>query len=192
MDSDDAETIKDALRTISDVSKAVITQDRKNNFNLTLYIEQLVNTQDEELNIPWWIINSYSRVCNCRFSELEEREKPLILAIELAKLTTFEVEIPSAEVILQKAGLNDSDKFTFSNFIEGVENLNEVFPIDENEININTPVLYTLKNKFEGKGGEENINAKLAINNEKELSNLEWAMQIYRELLAIYSRSEYS
>lgn len=192
VDVADVETIKNALNKISSTSQAVLTREKKNNQNLLSSIEHLVKIQDEELNILWWLINSYSNVCNRSFCDLDEREKPLILAIELAKLTALKIEIPSARVIFQKAGLENSDKFTFSEFIEGTAHLNEVIATIENgiDININTPVLYTLKNNLHGEGWVKNINDELAINNVNKICDVEWALQIYREILAIDSMEE--
>lgn len=188
----DVETIKNALKKISDTSKAVLTQEKTNNKNLLSNIKHLVKIQDEELNILWWLINSYSSLRSCPFCDLDDREKPLILAMELAKLTALKIEIPSARVIFQKAGLESSEELTFSEFIEGTAQLNELIATIENDIGINTPVFFTLKNKLQDEGGVNNINDKLHINNTNKICDLEWALQIYREILAIDSMKEYS
>lgn len=191
VDISDSETIKEAFRVISNTSKNIISAVRTNNRKLTSDIKDLIKIQDEELNILWWLINSYSSLCTCSFNELENTKKPLILGLELAKLTALAVEIPSVKVIFRKANIDINDTFTFSEFIDGTGQLDEVIATIEDDISIHTPILYALKSKAQNEASFEEYSSEILINNEKKISNIEWALQVYREKLACDSKKEY-
>ena len=191
VDVTDNLTDQEALRVISNTSKISITAVKNNNKKLSSNIKHLVRIQDEELNILWWLINSYSSLCDCYFDELISTTKPLILGLELAKLTALNVEIPSAKVILKKTGIDYDATFSFSKFIKGVDKLDEIIADFVNDSETNTPILYALKHKTSDDSWFEENRSKIDINNDKEISNIEWALQIYREILACKAMKEY-
>ena len=191
IDDADSSTIQGALKIISNVARNTITTVKRNNLKLSSNIKHLVKIQDEELNILWWLINANSSFCNCLFDDLDNKEKPLILGLELAKLTALAVEIPSAQVIFQKAGVDINTVSTFSEFIDGISKKDELI---ENLPDCNetyTPVLYALKNKTLNDCWFEECRSKIHINNDTKISSLEWALQVYRETMVCNSMKEY-
>lgn len=191
VDVSDNTTIQEALKIISNTAKNTIIAVKRNNINLSSDIKKIVKIQDEELNILWWLINSNSSICTCPFDELENTKKTLVLGLELAKLTTLAVEIPSAKVIFNKAKIDIDGTFTFSEFIDGIGQLDEILATIEEDIKVHTPILYALKNKTLDDCWFEECNPKIGVNNDKKISNIEWALQTYREILVINSMKEY-
>src|SRR5258708_4378934 len=57
---------------------------------------------DEELDILWWAFGGYSELEEAPWASVSASRKPLVMAVELARLTRFVVEPPSARAVLSR------------------------------------------------------------------------------------------
>lgn len=75
-------------------------------------LARFILTQDEELQMLWWLIGQRSSAYDCRFDEVPVLAQPLVLSSELADITDILPGPPSVKALLSRAGLKESAEIT--------------------------------------------------------------------------------
>lgn len=146
--------------------------------------------QDEELQILWWLTGHYSRMWDKSFKDIGKVSMPILLAKEMASLTSTFAEPPSMKSILCELGINDEEELSF---IE-VVNACELSQLEKMKPKSNVcPVIFPLHNaifsshEMEGDGWEKAWSRKTDISIDHKVSSYEISTQYYREFKLINS-----
>ena len=143
----------------------------------------------EELQILWWLIGGYSRACNSTFVEIETMAKPLLLAREVAAMTTFSPGIASVKAILGRAGV-DSAPVALSDVVNAVDQQWAESATDSSIVSpVTTPIHFALEQRVDqssketwqaGWSGLTGVDANVA------LPSIVLAELFYREHLFLF------
>jgi hypothetical protein len=79
---------------------------------------RFVMSQDEELQMLWWLVGQQSWDLDCPFKSLPVASRPLVLGKELAQLTAFAPGPTAVRALLSRAGLADGKRLTLIEAIE--------------------------------------------------------------------------
>jgi hypothetical protein len=154
-------------------------------------LEKYIEIQDEEINILWWIINSYSELLAKSIDDLSDIEKSTVVGIELALLSVNDVEPPSLESLLLRMGLKSETNLKLESLADIPEDILKSIVGDDLYVNPETTpyhlaIKYIL---FFGKATWlEHFTQKTSISAEEEVNALQWAVQFCRERLLIRLR----
>lgn len=151
-------------------------------------LESYIKTQDEELNVLWWLLNGYSKRLDCKMDLIGNSCKASILGIEIADITDLDTELPCLEGLLQKVGVQSDDNLTLGSRTIA---LKEHLTLLRNESDYsNSFVLpcHTALSYLQEYGIDlwaDKFQNETGISIDKEYSSLQWAIQLYRERLII-------
>lgn len=110
--SPDPNTAGTAFGSLAEASNnAFMVLTRWHSSNLSRIADYFV-IQDEELQMLWWILGERSVDRDCAFSKLSQRERPLVMAKELAGMTGYLPGPFAIKSLLSRAGLRGRDKMT--------------------------------------------------------------------------------
>lgn len=168
--------ITSALKTITK------TQNLANDATRTI-----INQQDEELQMLWWLIGGRSIDEDCAFSKVDKKFQPLLFAKELADQTEVLPGPGSIKGLLSRAGLKDAGKLTLQEVINNAKTewlSTLVEGIDPSPIT--QPIHFAIKRQLETGAGEAWIAgwaAATELNANLSFSPLELGNLFYRERL---------
>ena len=162
-----------------------IVKSANNSFNS---LDKYIKTQDEELDVLWWMLNGYSKRLNCKMDSIEGSCRASIIGIEIADLIVLDTELPCLEALLQKAGMQDDDADTISSRVIALQDKVTSLLSKSDYINpFLTPCHAALSylNKYSIDGWEDKFQDETGIAVDKEFTSLQWAVQLCREQLII-------
>jgi hypothetical protein len=147
-----------------------------------------VKTQDEELDVLWWMVNGYSKRLNCKMDVIEDICKTSVIGLEIADLTVLDTELPCLEALLQKAGIQNDDTDTISNRVIALKDyVTTLLPkrgyVDPFLTPCHTALFYL--NEYNSDGWSDRFHEETGIAADKKYTSLQWAVQLYREQLII-------
>jgi hypothetical protein len=181
----DGESIAASIQCLAGVAQNSIATLRKNNNKLNSCIKSLIKVQDEELNVLWWLINGYSSTLDTPFNNMPSDDKCIFLAIELANQTAFNAEMPSVNTLFKRSGVKPNEEKSLKDFINGISSLEAIVDIDVQVNDIHTPILYAVnqRNNLGDENWFEESSPTLKLESNDTKTHLDWAIQIYREIL---------
>ena len=154
-------------------------------------LEEYIEIKDEEINILWWIINSYSELLEKPIGDVSDIEKSTVAGIELALLSANDVEPPSLESLLLKIGLKSETNLKLESLADIPEDILKSIVGDNSYVNPETTP-YHLAIKYILSFGKvtwlEHFTQNTSIPVEEEVNALQWAVQFCRERLLIRLR----
>jgi hypothetical protein len=80
-----------------------------------------IATQDEELNMLWWVLGERSDGVKKTFTAIPEKERPLIFGAELANATAYLPGPLSVEGLLARAGLKADHSLTIPDAVNACD-----------------------------------------------------------------------
>ncbi len=152
--------------------------------------QRYTRTQDEELDILWWLQGGYSSDLQRDFSEVPPPHRPLGIARELARLTQVLPGPTALHALLARAGVGDAPRQTIAAAVQGMptdwlsESLDGVE--NENVSALTTPILFALsrRKELEGAEGWSAAWSKLtSLDESVELEPMHLAEVAYREFV---------
>ncbi|MBM9514280.1 GTPase-associated system all-helical protein GASH [Desulfogranum marinum] len=148
-------------------------------------IEKTIIIQDEELQLLWWMVGEQSTMWGNSFSDIDEKSRPILLAIEAASMTEEFIEPPSLKAVFSRVGISNSSKVTIPDAINscGEETLKKI----NNEIK-KSSIIFPVHIAAE-RALETGVNASWIdgwssisdITKNTELNHQQLALQVYRE-----------
>lgn len=141
---------------------------------------------DEELDILWWAFGGYSELEEGAWASVAASRKPLIMAVELARLTRFIVEPPSARAVLSRLLGPEAEGTT--TIAEAVEDAHaSAIDLPACERHRLLPVLSSTGQcaEFEGKPAWRDGVARSGVVVDREVTRLDLSVQMLRELMLI-------
>ena len=152
-------------------------------------VDGSLRTQDEEIDMLWWLIGQRSIDFDCQFEALNEDIKPIVLAKELADLTCDLPGPSSIKALLSRAGLKENIKLPLTDMVNAAEEswLEKFMP--ESEVSpVSAPIHFGLKRRLETGSGTAwitNWSAAAGVPAEIALPPLSFGLLFYRECLLL-------
>lgn len=131
--------INEALTKIVRTGNAAITA-----------LAELTEKQDEELQMLWWLFGGHSSKADAPFSEIKGDSQPVVLAAELAEMTSFLPGPIGAKAILSRAGVKPRKKLSLTAVVSGLDDplrLELVETIEPSKIT--QPIHFAIKRQLE-------------------------------------------
>ncbi|KJZ12800.1 hypothetical protein TW85_14360 [Marinomonas sp. S3726] len=188
------EAIPGQWETYNAAIKSVLNESNKIISTLTSSISDSINSidnyleiKDEELEMLWWLMNSYSKTLKLPFESIEKNTLGTVVGIELANMTCLDTEIPNIANFVKRVIPNNT-KISIKKIVNAsFESIDDLTVGDHLYDRYITPCHYALKclkdsdqnswmNKFESES-EIDTSCRLPL--------YEWAVQICRERLII-------
>jgi hypothetical protein len=112
-------------------------------------LHRQMQLDEEELQMLWWLIGSYSRSLDTPFSEIQSVIKPLALADELGNMTEVSPGPSSVRAMLSKAGV-DTEKVKLEDAINAAD-LDWAKMVSESRLvsPVTTPIHFALEQRAE-------------------------------------------
>jgi hypothetical protein len=180
-----------AYKALNDFSTQIITyleNTQKASIDSYQKISRYISNRDEELNILWWQVNSWSHIAEQLFENISKEIRPLILGKETSSMISLGVEPPGLRGILSKTGIS----FEETNSIPDVINACDVGKLkmlsEESFCPLITPIYTAISKALETGGGENWLGGWYAVCDLKEndkISHLDLAIQFHREGLLL-------
>lgn len=150
--------------------------------------KKMIEIQDEELQMLWWLVGEYSHSMDCPFDKLEQNSKALVLAAELANETKLVPGPTAIKALLSKAGLTKQrKKIKLTTAINSAPAEWLTSQLEGKKISqLTTPIHFAIERQLETGAGESWIagwSASTNIDKELSLSALDLSMLYYRESL---------
>jgi len=150
--------------------------------------QKLIEIQDEELQMLWWVIGEYSHSVDCPFDKLEQNSKALVLAAELANETKLIPGPAAIKALLSRAGLTKQrKKIKLTTAINSAPEEWLKSQLEGKKISqLTTPIHFAIERQLETGAGESWIagwSASTNIDSEFSLPALDLSMLYYRESL---------
>lgn len=147
--------------------------------------QALLEIQDEELQLLWWVVGERSDKWGKAFTGLNTKARPILLAAEAAAMTTGFSEPPSLRAIFSRVGVSESDKVTIHECVNacGTEHLKLLAPSDAGCTSI-FPVHFAMFRALEAGANSTWVapwTKATGITAKAKLSAVELAMQVHRE-----------
>lgn len=146
-----------------------------------------VRMKDEELDMLWWLTGERSEDLDCAFDSIPTEAQPLVLAKELADLTTLLPGPASAKALLSRAGLKERKKIKLTGAVNAVTKEWAEAHVQKEEYSpVTTPIHFALHRRLETDGGNEwiaNWSSVTGIVAEFDTSPLMLGLLFYRERL---------
>jgi hypothetical protein len=141
-------------------------------------------SSDEELDVLWWAFGEYSDIENMRWADAKGVRIPIVMAIELGRMTRFVVEPPSARAVLSRLlGPQAAEETSVAGAIEDtVANDIDVPQVARHQL---IPLLSSINecSDFDGKPAWVDSVARSGITVASGMSGLDVAVQILREIM---------
>lgn len=152
-------------------------------------MDTLIQIQDEELQMLWWLVGQRSKDYKCSFGDLPADAQPLVFASELADATRILPGPPSAPAMLSRAGVKDRKKIAISSAINGADPawLRQLIG-DFNPSPVTMPLHYAIVRQLETGPGDTWLPgwaAATGVGNNLTLPGLTLGTLFYRERLLI-------
>ncbi|MBG7622105.1 hypothetical protein I5R65_21750 [Herbaspirillum sp. AP02] len=155
-------------------------------------VQKYVRMQDEELDMLWWLQGGRSNYQNLLFSEIPENQRPLILANELAQVTSTLPGPLAVEALLSRANISNDVSLTISAVLQDIP-LDWIKSIYDEGLathisSVTTPIHEAFKRRLEVDGKSAWIPVWAAVCGLQEtatLGSLDLSMLLYREILVL-------
>ena len=150
-------------------------------------LEYYLDIQDEEMEMLWWLIGEYSSTYSCPFARIPSNARPLVLSIELAKMTKFLPGPTSINALLSRGGLLNRKKVGVVEVVNAVRDdwLQEQVSTKISSA-LTTPIHEAVKRRLETGKGEAWVAGWAAVTKlpkTLQLTPLQIGIQFYREAL---------
>tara|TARA_R110001599_G_scaffold163952_1_gene353321 strand:+ start:4626 stop:5702 length:1077 start_codon:yes stop_codon:yes gene_type:complete len=150
--------------------------------------KKLIEIQDEELQMLWWVVGEYSHSADCPFDKLEPNSKALILAAELSDATKLIPGPAAIKALLSRAGLiKQKKKIKLTSAINSAPEAWLSSQLEGKKISpLTTPIHFAIERQLETGAGDSWVagwSASTSIDKEFSLATLDLGMLYYRESL---------
>jgi hypothetical protein len=154
-------------------------------------LNRYLRTQDEELQMLWWLVGERSLDLDCRLDEVGVDLQPFVFAKELAGLTQYLPGPRGVRALLSRAGLKERRKISLADVVNAADPtwLRSFMP-DREFSPVTTPFHFAVSRQLETGAGQAWIQgwaASVELPATTSLPALGLGMQIYRERLLILS-----
>lgn len=148
-------------------------------------IHALLEIQDEELQLVWWLVGGWSFMWGCNFKDIPAKARPILLSFEAARMTVLTTEMPSLNAIFLRLGIGQNLRLSIPIAVNScsADHLKNLAPKKSP-----CPFLFPLTNAIfrasETAGGKTWIDAwenTASVQNSSQIDSLELAIQFYRE-----------
>lgn len=113
------EGVAQALTLAAESTRAALSSLENRQASAVQAIGKFIQTQDEELQMLWWLIGQRSSDYDCSFDSVPPDAQPLVLGSELADATKVLPGPPSVKALLSRAGLLEKKTITISAAVNG-------------------------------------------------------------------------
>lgn len=181
--------ISQAFSSTEDVINDKLLTQVQTQFNTVMSrTQKLIEIQDEELQMLWWVIGEYSHSLDCPFDKLEQNSKALVLAAELANETKLLPGPAAIKALLSRAGLTKQRKKI--KITAAINSASEEWlksQIDDKNITpLTTPIHFAIERQLETGAGDSWIagwSASTNIDKDFSLTAIDLSTLYYRESL---------
>jgi hypothetical protein len=151
-----------------------------------MLLQKVLNIQDEELQMLWWVIGGWSDMWEKTFTNIESNARPLLLAKEAASMTDQIFESPSLKALFSRVHIGIDTKLTIPETVNscGTEYLKMLAPRNTLCTTI-FPLHSAIVRALETNGGSgwiTNWSRISDIGKKTQFSSIDLAVQFYREL----------
>lgn len=141
--------------------------------------------QDEELHMLWWMVGGWSNMWNSRFSDIDQSSRPILLAIEAAKMTEEKSEPPSLQAVFSRVEISSKSKTPIPSAVNscGAESLEKI-KINSVDYPSVFPVHFAIHRALETGADESWINGwskATGVSKDIKIDSLALAVQVHRE-----------
>ncbi len=98
----DLPTVVEALKKVGSATENMITAMQKPVNVEIANVHRVLNIQDEELQMLWWMVGGWSDMWDTSFSNMDSKAQPLLLAKEAACMTEESTESPSLKAVFSR------------------------------------------------------------------------------------------
>lgn len=150
--------------------------------------KKIIEIQDEELQMLWWVVGEYSHSVDCPFDKLDPNSKALILAAELSDATQLIPGPVAIKALLSRAGLTKQrKKIKFTSAINSAPEEWLKSQLEGKSISpLTTPIHFAIERQLETGAGESWVagwSASTNIDKDFTLSAIDLSMLYYHESL---------
>lgn len=181
----DESIVFDNLENLGTTTIKALNGVQKNIHHEINLLQKIIEIQDEELQLLWWMIGNRSTMWDISFNEITEESRPVLLAIEAASMISALIESPSLKAVFSRVGLSSTMKVNIPDAISscGTERLEKIAP--DNQIDpLIFPVHFAMTRALETGADKTWIPgwSKISgIGKNTQLTQLQLALQVYRE-----------
>jgi hypothetical protein len=117
----DFQNVVAAVQLLAQTSFGAVAGVSKEFFAAVESVLKFILVQDEELQMLWWLVGDRSWDLNCPFAKVPREQRPLVLAKELAGLTTILPGPLALGALLSRASIKDSDELSIASTVNACE-----------------------------------------------------------------------
>ena len=191
-DGANIEVVARALTMIATSAQAGLTQLSQRHTDALRLVDAFLQTQDEELDMLWWLIGKHSFEMDCSFDHVPQDRKSFVFAKELADRTKRSAGPPSISPLLLRAGLKNSKEFSLTSVVNAADDgWVDVSVAKANPSPVTMPLHFALTRRRETGAGEAWIAGYAATTMIPEnfaTSQLTFAISFYRERLLLAAK----
>jgi hypothetical protein len=152
-----------------------------------MLLQKLLNIQDEELQMLWWMVSGWSDMWNSTFDKIENEARPLLLAKEAASMSNEISESPSLKAVFSRMEIDGNMELAIPETVNscGVERLKTLAPGNTFCCSTIYPMHFAIIRALET--GADNTwiagwSKISGIDKKTKVSSLDLALQFHREL----------
>lgn len=122
--------VQDTLENLGQTTIKALKDIQQNILNEISALQKIIEIQDEELQLLWWMIGKQSTMWDLSFEDIVENSRPVLLAIEAASMIREFIESPSLKAVFSRVGISSTTKVTIPDAINtcGTEKLKKIAP----------------------------------------------------------------
>jgi hypothetical protein len=102
--------VHDSLENLGATTIKALNEVQKTIQNEIGSLQKIIEIQDEELQLLWWMIGNWSTMWDVSFQDINEESRPVLLAIEAASMIKEFVESPSLKAVFSRVEISSSMK----------------------------------------------------------------------------------
>lgn len=188
------EAVAEAFTLAGEVTKAYVQRLASRQRDIIWKVSDFIAIQDEELQMLWWLTGRHCTALDCAFESIPSAAQPLMLACELAAMTTVLPGPASVKGLLSRAGLSERKKLRLPEIVNATDDawLQRTFD-DVVPSPVTMPLHFAIKRQMETGKGEAWVAgwaATTGLDAARQASSLAWGELFYQErLLALQDPS---
>lgn len=180
----DTPAVAVVVRSIANVIQSHLVKLHSASLKAAEAADRALARQDQELGMHWWLTGGRSTYLKAPFLAVDDKIRPLVLANELSDLTKDHVGPASIDALLVRAGVNATRETTIPTVVCACDADILGWVMSGNPSPMTTPIHFAIMRQLEMGPGDEWIapwSKVTEIEANQALSELEFAMQFYRE-----------
>jgi hypothetical protein len=179
--------VVEAFGMLAEAASAGLAGLAKRQANTISSLESFLKTQDEELQMLWWLTGEYSDSYGCSLKDVPADAQPFVMGSELAESTQFLPGPPSITAILSRAGLKERRKLAVTRAVNAPRaDWLERLMTDAKPSALSTPLHEAIKRQLETGAGDAWVSgwaASAGIDATLAVSSVTLGELFYRERL---------